>query len=95
MNNLSLDQLKRAIQISGQIERLQAQVSTLLGQGCGAKRGRKPGSKNVMADGGDVGNEAPEGTKKARKTKRTMSPEAREKIAAAQRMRWAKQKRNG
>ena len=32
-------------------------------------------------------------TAKAKKTKRTMSPEAREKIAAAQRKRWAKQKK--
>lgn len=30
---------------------------------------------------------------KARKKRRTMSPEAREKIAAAQRKRWAKSKR--
>jgi hypothetical protein len=31
---------------------------------------------------------------KAKKTKRVMSPEAREKIAAAQRKRWAKQKKS-
>lgn len=31
--------------------------------------------------------------KKTKKTRRTMSPEAREKIAAAQRKRWAKSKR--
>lgn len=30
---------------------------------------------------------------KEKKTKRTMSPEAKEKIAAAQRKRWAKQKK--
>jgi hypothetical protein len=33
------------------------------------------------------------GEVKAKKTRRTMSPEAREKIAAAQRKRWAKSKR--
>lgn len=32
-------------------------------------------------------------TPKAKKTKRVMSPEAREKIAAAQRKRWAKAKK--
>jgi len=32
---------------------------------------------------------------KEKKTKRVMSPEAREKIAAAQRKRWAKSKRAG
>jgi hypothetical protein len=32
-------------------------------------------------------------TPKAKKTKRVMSPEAREKIAAAQRKRWAKSKK--
>ncbi|HRH94341.1 MAG TPA: hypothetical protein PLB55_00325 [Prosthecobacter sp.] len=43
---------------------------------------------SIMGGSGD-GVKAP----KAKKTKRTMSPEAREKIAAAQKKRWAKQKR--
>jgi len=40
------------------------------------------------------GSSAPAKAPKEKKTKRTMSPEAREKIAAAQRKRWAKQKKS-
>lgn len=47
-----------------------------------ARRGRPPGSKSKTAGARRGG---------ARK-RRTLSPEAREKIAAAQRARWAKQK---
>jgi hypothetical protein len=55
-----------------------------------ARRGRKPGSKNrtpavVDTPGANPGRPA--------KKKRTMSAEAREKIAAAQRARWAKQRK--
>ena len=39
------------------------------------------------------GSSAPTKAPKEKKAKRTMSPEAREKIAAAQRKRWAKQKK--
>src|SRR4051794_32513880 len=55
-------------------------------------RGRRPGRprKAVPAEGELA--PAPL-SKKQRRKKRTMSPEAREKIAAAQRLRWAKQKR--
>lgn len=37
--------------------------------------------------------ETPRGPSRPKKTKREMSPEAREKIAAAQKKRWAKQKK--
>jgi len=47
--------------------------------GAPAKRGRPAGSKAT-------------GAAKRQGTKRTLSPEARERIAAAQRARWAKQK---
>jgi hypothetical protein len=58
-----------------------------------AKRGRKPGSKNLVASNGqepwrEPGRPVDSGVKK-----RIMSPEARERIAAAQRARWAKQKK--
>lgn len=47
---------------------------------------------------GESTNETPKAKKgpgrPPKKAKREMSPEAREKIAAAQRKRWAKQKRN-
>jgi hypothetical protein len=63
------------------------QLLTQLGVGVPAKRGRKPGRPRK-----DQHFTAPP-DKVAAPKKRTMSPEAREKIAAAQRRRWAKQKR--
>lgn len=72
MSTPSLAQLKRAIVISEQIEKLQSELAGLFG-GQGA-----PGKTAT-----------PKSTKKG---KRTMSPEARERIASAQRARWAKSK---
>lgn len=84
----SLGQLKRAVQIHEQIEKLQAELAALLGQSGGAKRGRKPGAKAAMA-GSDTTDTAPA----KKKSKRAMSSESREKIASAQRKRWAKSKK--
>jgi hypothetical protein len=61
----------------------------------GARRGRPPGSAAAKRGaGGEKGSAAaPEAVAPRGKKKRTMSPEAREKIAAAQRARWAKQRK--
>lgn len=71
----SVDQLTRALEITKQIERLQAELASILG---GDSKAAKRLAKADKVDG--------------RKT-RIMSPEAKEKIAAAQRLRWAKQKK--
>ncbi|SKB01753.1 hypothetical protein SAMN02745166_03449 [Prosthecobacter debontii] len=84
----SLEQLKQAVKIREQIERLQAELNSILGGG-GARRGRKPGTKTNDAGDDEVSESAATGRKKK---KRTMSAEAREKIAEAQRKRWAKAK---
>lgn len=63
MNTPSTDQLKRALKISQDIQKLEAELAAILG-----------GKKVSSASG----------------TKRNMSPEARERIAEAQRKRWAK-----
>lgn len=81
----SLTDLRRAVQISEQIATLEAELASVLG-GQGARKGKR---KLQATDGGAPETEV---TPKLRK-KRTMSPEAREKIAAAQRKRWAKQKK--
>ena len=86
----SIDQLKRAIAIQEKIAVLQADLAAILGSSAGtgttgAKRGRKP----KAAAEAEIDGEAPV----KRRKKRVMSPEAREKIAAAQRKRWAKQKK--
>jgi hypothetical protein len=73
----SVSQLKRALKIAEKLEALQAELASVLG-GSSIKR------KYTKSDS----SAAP-----AKKGKRTMSPEAREKIAAAQRKRWAKQKK--
>ncbi|GEP40921.1 hypothetical protein [Brevifollis gellanilyticus] len=84
----SLEQLKRAVEIHEQIEKLQVELDTLLGQGGGARRGRKPGAK-ASTNGSD----AVKSRAAKKKVKRAMSPEAREKIAQAQKKRWAKTKK--
>ena len=74
----SVDQLKRAITISEQIQALEAELASILGNTGAARPGRKP--KAASAD------------TPVRK-KRVISPEGKARIAAAQRARWAKQKR--
>lgn len=68
----TINQLRRAVAISEQIESLEAEIAAILG-------GAGSASKVV-------------GAPKASKKRRKMSPEAREKIAAAQRARWANTK---
>jgi hypothetical protein len=84
----SLGQLQRALKISEQIQELKAQLAGVLGNavaqdgaGAAAPKAKRKYTKKSAAPGGAA----------PAKTKRTMSPEAREKIAAAQRARWAKQ----
>ncbi len=70
-------QLKQAVSISEKLDALKSDLASILGGSSGSAKGVK--APKVKPDG--------------RKKKRTMSPEAREKIAAAQRKRWAKQKK--
>ena len=73
----SLDQLKRALQLAEQIQSLEAELASLLGG--------QPAASIAVA--------TPASKPSKRGGKRVISPEAREKIAAAQRARWAKVKR--
>ena len=70
-------QLKQAVKISEKLDAMNAELASILG-------GLSASDKSVKA---------PKVKPDGRKKKRTMSPEAREKIAAAQRKRWAKQKK--
>src|SRR5688572_3534070 len=79
-NNPSVASLKRAIAIAEQIESLQSQLASIVGGGAAAKVVTKAVATPA----------AP--TRKGRRGRRTMSAEARERIAAAQRARWAKSK---
>jgi hypothetical protein len=72
----TLTQLKEAVVIAEQIEKLQAELAGLVGGGSVLAV-----LKTVSAPATKTG-------------KRTMSAEARERIAAAQRARWAKSKRS-
>jgi hypothetical protein len=74
----TLIQLKEAITIAEQIEGLQARLASLLG-GSVSSASVDPAPKAAP-------------TPVAKAGKRTMSPEARARIAAAQRARWAKSK---
>jgi hypothetical protein len=104
INIPSLEQIKRALHIQESIESLKNELSSIFGGagGTGAKRGRKPGRKpgrpsaasaSSAVEAGEEATSTKRAGKKAAKKKRVMSPEAREKIAAAQRKRWAKQKK--
>ena len=79
-NTNRIEQLKRAVELAEQIESLQAELNQIIG---GVGSGGLP---NASAS------EAP--VVKTRK-RRKMSKAARERIAAAQRARWAKQKGQG
>lgn len=103
MSNTSLAQLRKAIEISEKIEQLEQELREVLGSLDGggteqtglssiassvpAKRGGKPKSQPVEQS---VASGAPAGR---RRKKRVVSPEARAKMAAAQRRRWAKARR--
>lgn len=74
--NHPIEKLEEALSIRKQIAALQAKLGSLFGGGGEVSTSTSTSPK----------------TKKARGGKRTMSPEARERIAAAQRARWAKVK---
>ncbi len=74
----SIDRLKRAVEVAEQIEKLQSELASILG------------SQPAVAAAPAVKVAKVAASKPAGKGKRTMSPEARERIAAAQRARWAK-----
>lgn len=71
----SVDQLTRALEVTRQIEKLQAELASILG-----------GDFKAMG-------KLPKAEKTGGRKRREMSPEAKEKIAAAQRLRWARQKK--
>jgi hypothetical protein len=81
MTTPSLENLLRATQIAQRIEQLQAELSAVLSSQQGGS------SSQRFSENRSAGNQSVE-----RRGPRTMSPEARERIAAAQRARWAKQK---
>src|SRR5580692_4244683 len=74
----SIDRLKRAVEVAEQIEKLQSELASILGKQPAVSTAPVAKAAKVAA------------IKPAGKGRRTMSPEARERIAAAQRARWAK-----
>ncbi|MDB6154708.1 MAG: hypothetical protein JWL90_3161 [Chthoniobacteraceae bacterium] len=85
----SVQQLQRAVQIAEQIEALEQELNSLLSQSAPASA---PAPAKTSQSNGSAKQAPAAKSKPAGKGKRTMSPETREKIAAAQRARWAKQK---
>ena len=81
-NTPSITQLKRAIEISERIQQLQQELDSILG-----------GSTQVSASSSPA--PATKGKRGRPRKKGNLSPEARERIAAAQRARWAKVKGTG
>ena len=79
----SVSNLRRAIEITEQIEKLEAELKSVL-SGNGTTTVTAP-AKSVA-----VASKASSPSAKPAKKKRTMSPEARARIVAAQKARWAK-----
>jgi hypothetical protein len=102
-NQLSTNQLREALRLSEQIEQLQQRLNGLVGGtgSTGAARGRKraasgrKGKRFAQSAKSDQGAIPSSVGSTGGKAKRIMSPEARAKIAAAQRARWAKQEKSG
>jgi hypothetical protein len=76
----SVAALKQAIDIAEQIEKLKSQLAALVG------------GSSTAASAPQASTGAPVSRRGGKRGKRTMSAEARERIAAAQRARWAKAK---
>jgi hypothetical protein len=76
MPTRSIDQLKRALAIAEQIQQLESEFARIVGGTSSVASAPKTAAASPIK----------------RKGKRTMSLEAREKIAAAQRARWSKSK---
>jgi hypothetical protein len=77
----SVDQLKRAIKLSEKIQKLEAQLAAILGTSAAPTAVRAYVRKGKSSKGTPGGK------------KRVISPEGKERIAAAQRLRWAKLKK--
>lgn len=97
--SISADALRRAASIRDQIDQLEAEYKAILaGESAPARRGRKPGQKIARRPGrpAKVETAAPVvATKKTRKKKRKLSPEARARIVAAVKARWARERAQG
>ena len=99
---ISADALRRAASIKDQIDQLEAEYKAILaGESAPVRRGRKPGRKPGRAAKAakaakpakepKAAKEVEPAAKKAKK-KRKLSPEARARIVAAVKARWAREK---
>jgi hypothetical protein len=96
MNNLTIADLRRAIEIKEQIESLEATLSTLLDGGAVRSPGTgktRRGRKAVAASAKVDSNGTP--PIKGKRGRRRMSAAGRARIAAAARTRWKKAKASG
>jgi hypothetical protein len=104
-SDLSLDQLKRAVQIKEQILKLQTELSTVLGSSAPAQKskpsGMSPANKARLSPMAKArwakikaGNKQTPTAPKA-SARKPMSPAQRAKIAARMKARWAKAKAAG
>jgi hypothetical protein len=101
LSAVSLDQLKQAIQLREQIAALEIELTGILGGAVSTpvaptgtsvvppRRGRPPGKRAISVVPA-APSTAPVAVRKGRGGPRKMSPEARARIAAAQKARWAK-----
>jgi len=90
MSTPSVDQLKRAIAVKEQIQRLESELANILGNTTSAPPAKRKYTKKGTVSAAPSGEADEQSDPKA---KRTMSAEGRARIIAAQKARWAKVKK--
>jgi hypothetical protein len=103
LQNVTTEQLRRAVQIKEEIQSLEVQLSALLGgNGVSRRRALRPAGRRRMSAAGRARIAAAArarwakvragsaGAGQGKGKRRTMSAAARARIAAAQRARWAR-----
>jgi hypothetical protein len=100
--NLSIQQLRTAVDLKEKIEALETQLATLLGSGVPApvkavkkRRGMSAAGKARIAAAQKLRWSKLKAAKPVKKGKRKMSAAAKAKISAAAKLRWAKAKAAG
>jgi len=87
-NELSSNQLRQALQLREQIDSLEQQLNSILSGSEGGAQTLRRGQTSTSSAAAPATTPGGKGVP----GKRTMSPAARRRIAAAQKARWAKQK---
>lgn len=90
----SVDQLKRALELTAKIEELESELHSVLSGAVNSVSSKSSRSSAPVEQEEEEEQESAPAPRRGRKGKRVVSAEARAKMAAAQRARWARARRN-